>query len=225
MVRCQCEGITRRGVRCSRTVSNGTRCFQHLIVEQLNQTPVAVLEQPPAVVVQKPDVRVLPIVESVDVPTDPVAHAKKVKYIKNRHDWPDMSEILSSPYYKFAQTTNCFAHLINATDEFKTIRDGTSTSLSSLSPAEQSKLIFFSCELYRLNKHLYTPEGSMRVTYDTLCIKLSEVRVLKDYLEQFRLDVEEGYKRLVAKRKYIEFIFTHSDLGPLVAQKIAEFYY
>jgi len=217
MVRCQCEGITRRGVRCSRTVSNGTRCFQHLIVEQPNQTPVAVVEQ-------KPDVSVLPITESsgVVIPTDPVAHAKKVKYIKNSLDWPKMSEILSSPHYKFAQTPNCYAQLIGSTDEFKAIDDRGS---SSLSRAQQSKLIFFSCELYRLNKHLYNFNDTMKLNFDTLCVKLSEVKVLKDYLDQFRLDVQEGYKRLVARRKYIEFVFTHSDLGPLIAQKIAEFYY
>ncbi len=205
MVRCQCEGITRRGVRCSRTVSNGTRCFQHLIVEQ-----------PPVVVVQ-PNV----IQPRVVIPTDPVEHAEKVKYVKHKSHWPDMSEIILSPHYTY--THNMTGFLIS-------IHEFTGRGqlwIEPVSKENQCKYIIFICELSRLNKHLYN--DFKYKFYDTVLNKLKECTTnIDEYIDCFQETLDPVYrenkKRLIAKKKYIEFIFTHSDLGPLIAQKISQFY-
>ncbi len=157
----------------------------------------------------------------VNIPSDPIEHAKKVNYKRCHRDWPEMYEILFSPQFMFAQTSQQFAELIASTDEFKKI-----IKCESLSGAQQSKLLFFVCELFRLNKHLYNTSEAMKRQYNLLCDKLIKVNDLNDYFHNFDLDIREDYnKRLISKRNYIEFIFTHTELGPLIAKKIAQFYY
>ena len=194
----QCEGITRSGVRCKRIVSgSNTCCYQHRFEQQM--------------------ARIVPIVEKpVVVPTDPVAHATLVKYVKQRDYWPDMSEIISDPNYKLYERMSNFLIGVYGISKFE------ERLVDPMSREKQAKYIFLVCEMYRLNKHIYFPGEKI---YSTLLNRLRECKAqIGDYINCFRETVEPDYGKLMAKRRYIQFIFTHSDLGPLIAKIIAECY-
>ena len=202
----QCAGITRCGVRCKRMLKDGiTHCHQHK-----QQT---VVESPVVVPV---------------VPVDPVAHAEKVKYDRYEDSFPDMADILNHPnYQRYERMSEFISAICNFDNNILNAQE---------QPIDISRKIFvFTCELMRLNIHLY---HDYRIIYNSIDDKMSTVNGLTDYREKLRQDVDpvirqklieeqlakEIARKLASKRKYIEHIFTGSILGPLIANKISELY-
>jgi hypothetical protein len=211
--RCQCSGITVRGVRCKRMIPSGSHCYQHSV----GVVPVVPVQP----VVE-------PVVEQVIVPTDPVLHSIAVKYVRNDEDWPDMNLIITNPKYCV------YYHPVLLTGAIRSF-DNYAVHEAELPQPAARRLFIFTVELVRLNKHLYAQEASIQKLFGVLFEKLSIVPYMSEYTEQLRRDVDPVYreqmriielnaKKLACKKKYIEHIFSRSDLGPLIALKIIDFY-
>ena len=228
-LRCQCAGLTLRGVRCKRMIATGTtHCYQHT---NNSVGDFVVVPQPPIQPVVVPVV--VPVVEMGVVPVDPDAHAEMVMYAKNGEEgWPTMADVIRHPSFKVYKYKWMFIDAIRSFDNYILTTTGTEHL-----PAEPSRRIFmFGFELFRLNKHLYEEQYGLQNLFSVFMEKLLQAgpsmqmyrdRLRRDvdpvYREQMRI-IEETAKKLAAKRKYIEHIFTSSVLGPLIALKIADSY-
>ena len=88
-------------------------------------------------------------------------------------------------------------------------------------------VLIFAAELLMLNINNYDPEF-MRGVIKATSLKLGQVDDcdFSEYKLHFYKTVDPDYinSKLMAKRKYIEFFFSRSDLGPLIGKYIADCY-
>jgi hypothetical protein len=88
-------------------------------------------------------------------------------------------------------------------------------------------VLIFTAELLMFNKNNYDPEV-MRGLIKATSLKFGQADDydFSEYKLHFYKTVDPDYilSKLMAKRKYIEFFFSRSDLGPLIGKYIADCY-
>jgi hypothetical protein len=129
--------------------------------------------------------------------------------------WPSLRTIRVDPAFKEYPVQQ---HMLNAI--------GTKIYAPNNVSRNRYTLIF-TAELLMLNINNYDPE-SIRGIIKATSLKLGQEDDydFSEYKLHFYKTVDPDYinSKLMAKRKYIEFFFSRSDLGPLIGKYIADCY-